>query len=136
LVLIAVMVKLWSFKSSGILRLVEWWIVNDVLEQRARFVYGVCQFKIQRFVTKIFIVVVVVVNVFSVIILGVLYTNFIVTISGQVFLQYFVWWGTRWRSYVLIGIFDWLNPSGRTMVLESSQSLRETSTLVVKEAGE
>lgn len=37
---------------------------------------------------------------------------------------------------VLIGIFDWLNPSGRTMVLGSSQPLRETSILVVTEAGE
>jgi len=37
---------------------------------------------------------------------------------------------------VLIGIFDWLNPSVRTMVLGSSQPLRETSILLVKEAGE
>lgn len=64
---------------------VFWYVMNcrlvksyDVLEQRAIFVCGVCQFKIHRFVTKIFVVV----NVINVIILGVLYINFIVTISG------------------------------------------------------
>lgn len=62
-------------------------LVNSyVLEQRAIFVYGVCPFKIQRFVTKIFVVVV---NVINVIILRVLYINFIVAISGQVFFPVF-----------------------------------------------
>jgi hypothetical protein len=102
----------------------------DVLEQRATFVYGVCQFKTQRFVTKIFIVV----NVTNVTILGVLYINFILTINGQVFIPVFCLVGYAVAQLVEgsipgvpIGIFDWLNPSGRTMVLGSTQPLIETS---------
>jgi hypothetical protein len=54
------------------------------------------------------------------------------------------WRGTRWRSWLrhcatsrkvtgsipdgVIGIFQWLNPSGRTMAMESTQPLTEMST--------
>ena len=54
------------------------------------------------------------------------------------------WWGTRWRSWLrhcatsrkvagsipdgVIGIFNWYNPSGRTMALGLSQPLTEMST--------
>jgi hypothetical protein len=86
--------EMWRFKYSSTLRLVNSY---DVLVQRSTFVCGVCQLKIQRIVTTLFIVVVAIVFI-----LGVLYINFIVIVSGQDFFQHFVWWGTRWRSWLRV----------------------------------